>query len=113
MTNVELAQNSISAVMETREILTNTYNMISSLNINYLFFYVIGVIIGLILLVKLIEFILKNYSNVFYLVINGLVIASIYSIFTSFTFTSFNEFVIGLSLLIFGIFISYLSTYKL
>ena len=32
MTNVELAQNSISAVMETREILTNTYNMISALN---------------------------------------------------------------------------------
>ena len=87
--------------------------MISSLNINYLFFYVIGVIIGLILLVKLIEFILKNYSIVFYLVINGLVIASIYSIFTSFTFTSFNEFVMGLSLLILGIFISYLSTYKL
>lgn len=87
--------------------------MISSLNINYLFFYVIGVIIGLILLVKLIEFILKNYSNAFYLVINGLVIASIYSIFTSFTFTSFNEFVMGLSLLILGIFISYLSTYKL
>ena len=32
MTNVELAQNSISAVMETREILVNTYNMISALN---------------------------------------------------------------------------------
>ena len=70
-----------------RDVVYYNLQMISSLNINYLFFYVIGVIIGLILLVKLIEFILKNYSNAFYLVINGLVIASIYSIFTSFTFT--------------------------
>lgn len=85
--------------------------MISSLNLNYLLFYLIGVLIGLILLVKIIAYLLKNHQNKFLLIINGLVLSSLFSIILKmFEKITLTNLTFGLILLVITTLISYLNT---
>lgn len=85
--------------------------MISSLNLNYLIFYIIGILIGLIILVKLIAYLLKYKQNTFFLIINGLVLSSLFSIILKMLENiTFNNLAWGLILLVVTTLISYLNT---
>ena len=85
--------------------------MISSLNLNYLGFYILGVLIGMILLVKMIAYLLKYKQNTFSLLVNGLVLSSLFSIILKMLENiTFNNLALGLILLIITSLISYLST---
>lgn len=85
--------------------------MISTININYLLFYAIGIIIGILSLVKIIDYLLKNKQNFFLLVVNGFIFASIFSIVLRIIESlTFNNFILGLILLTISSFISYLNT---
>lgn len=85
--------------------------MISSLNLNYLGFYIIGVLIGMILLVKMVAYLLKYKQNTFSLLVNGLVLSSLFSIILKMLENiTFNNLALGLILLIITSLISYLST---
>ena len=85
--------------------------MISSFNWNYLIFYLIGVLIGLILLVKIIAYLLRNHQNKFFLIINGLVLASLLSlILKMFENITLTNLALGLIFLVITTLISYLNT---
>lgn len=85
--------------------------MISSFNWNYLIFYLIGVLIGLILLVKIIAYLLRNHQNKFFLIINGLVLASLLSlILKTFENITLTNLALGLIFLVITTLISYLNT---
>ena len=85
---------------------------IGVLNINFLIFYIIGIILGLIVFTKLINFLLEKHQNEFLSIINGLVIASIFTIFKNLFDASLNQIIIGIILLIISSFISYLNTWE-
>ncbi len=83
---------------------------ISNLDIKFLIFYILGIIIGLILFSKLIDFLLKKDESKFLSIINGLVIASLCTIIKTCINASLNQLFLGIILFIFSSFISYLNT---
>lgn len=85
-------------------------NGISTLNINFLIFYILGILIGIIIFSKLINLLLEKHENEFLSITNGLVIASLIPIFKNVLSGSLNEIIMGLILFILATFISYLNT---
>ena len=83
---------------------------ISNLNFEFLIFYVIGVLVGLIVFSKLINYLILKNESCFLSIINGLVIASLFSIFKNCFDTSLNQILLGIIFFIFATFISYLNT---
>ena len=83
-------------------------NAIGNFNLNFLLFYIFGIIIGLITFSKLINLLIEKHENEFLSIINGLVIASIFPIFKN-CFNG-NQVVFSLILLTISSFISYLNT---
>lgn len=68
----------------------------------------LGILCGVILMAKIIEYLVKNHEKKMYFAIIGFILASIISIFKTAISTSVNlpEIIVGLLLLILGIFIS-------
>ena len=83
---------------------------ISTLNINFLPFYILGILVGLIVFTKIINILIEKYNSSFESVINGLVIASIFPILNNCLNGNFTQIVIGIILFIIASFISYLNT---
>ena len=85
-------------------------NGISNVDIGFLIFYILGILIGLIIFSKIINFLIEKYENQFSSIVNGLVIASTISI-TKICFTGeIKEITLGLIFMIVALFISYLNT---
>lgn len=83
---------------------------ISSFNITFLCFYIIGALAGLIIFSKLINKLLEKKENEFLSIINGLVLASIMLIFKNCFDYSSNQIFVGIILFITTTIISYLNT---
>ena len=81
---------------------------ISNLNINFLVFYTIGILIGLIIFSKLINYLIRKHNQKFSSIINGLIIASLILILKNCFNTSLNEIIMGIILFILSSFVSYL-----
>lgn len=85
------------------------YN-IGNINLNFLLFYILGIIIGLVLFSKLISYFLDKHEDKFLSIVNGLVTASLISIFKICFSGELKQIIIGLIVLSFSTIISYLST---
>ena len=85
-------------------------NGIGNINIEFLIFYIGGILLGLIVFSKLINFLIEKHEDIFLSIINGLVIASIFSIFKNCFNSDINQIIVGLIIFIMASFISYLNT---
>ncbi len=83
---------------------------ISSLNLEFLIFYIIGILFGLIVFSKLINMLLEKDESKFLSITNGLVIASLISILKNCLNGSLIELIIGFLFLIIAFFSTYLKT---
>ena len=94
------------------------YNIIisavSNLNIKILFPFILGIISSIYFIIKFISYTLNNYKQQTYSVILGLLLSNIIIlIFKTFTYkTNITNLIIGLLLMIIGIFISYIQKEK-
>ena len=98
-----------TAIFINLGVYTYILNGISSIDFNFLVFYVIGALSGLIIFSKIINFFLKKRENEFEAIINGLVIASVFSIF-SMCINESSQMFLGSILFIITTTISYLNT---
>lgn len=83
---------------------------ISDINYEFLIFYLLGILIGLIAFSKLIDFLIKKHGDKFSSIINGLVLASLFSILRNCFNGNIKDIVFGLIIFILASFISYLNT---
>ncbi len=83
---------------------------ISNINYKFLIFYVVGILTGLIVFSKLINFLIEKHKDKFSSIINGLVIASLFSIFRNCFNGSIKDIAFGLIVFVLTSFISYLNT---
>jgi len=83
---------------------------IGNMNFNFLIFYALGILIGLIIFSKLINILIQKHNTEFLSIINGLVIASSIDVLKNCFNGSLQEIIIGINLLIISAFITYLNT---
>lgn len=84
---------------------------VSSMSITFWLFYVIGIIIGFFLFIKIIDYLMTRHSEKFYLIINGFVLSSLLTIFIK-TFANFSvtSFIVGIIMMIVASILSYLNS---
>lgn len=87
-TTVNLLFGSYEFLLELYQNLFNYKYIIN--NYNLIINYLIGLILGIFLMIKIVSILLKNYTNQFYLVITGLFFASILMMLGMINFNNFN-----------------------